>query len=137
MITNSTKTLMLALGGALLFAAAFFIPMDAFAQTTAANDIGTTTKSIGNQMGLMPKIVALCAYIAAGVALFKGIYGLKACIESPEENPPGKPVGYLVAGTLLIIMPYVVELIGNSLGSTGGAAISGPQDKFNAATMGS
>lgn len=131
MITNSTKTLLLALGGALLFAVALFIPLDAFAQMTiTTKDVSQSSKVVGNQMQYMSKILATGAYVGGAFCAIKGIYALKGSIESPEENHPGKVVAYLVVAALLILLPYTISLMASSFGAETGNNITNSETLF-------
>ncbi len=115
----SSQTLLwkTALGLALFFAT-FLLPTEmvfAQADNRAASVLGLT-QNIGNQTGNIPKLIAIICYVIGIFFTAKGVLLMRALGGKQGGDALMPMVGFLTVGTLLILLPYTVGVMANSLG---------------------
>jgi hypothetical protein len=131
MITINTNKLTLLAGTILLAAAAFFIPTDAFANT--AKDLQETTTQLGTQIGTIPRLIALAAYVIGAFFAVRALFALKGFIEAPDDNPVTKVLGFGAVAALLILLPYIINVMTKSIGASE-TGVSSSHAKFDKVT---
>ena len=47
----------------------------------------------------------------------KALFALKGFIEAPDDNPITKAVSYGAVGALMILLPYIIGVMRNSMGA--------------------
>lgn len=115
MIKQYATKSMLAAGAFMLLAAALFFPVDAFAGAGA--DLKTQASFLSQQVLNVPKLIALGSYIIGTVFAVRALFALKGFIESPDDNPITKVLGFGAVAALLIMLPYIITLMGNTIGA--------------------
>lgn len=122
MITKPSLNTMLSLGLFALMALMLFFPMDAFAGgvTGVNNDLTDQSRRIGTQIATVPKLIALGSYVIGAFFAVRALFALKGFIESPDDNPLTKVLGFAAVSTLLIMLPYIIGVMQNTLGASSG-----------------
>lgn len=119
MITTYQRKLMTIAGAGLLVAIGLFLPLDAFAQNTGVGASGQNllqqTKQIGVQSTNLAQLLSTGAYIIGVFMWIKALFGLNGFIKAPDDNPITAVMGYAAAGTLLILLPYSIGVIKETL----------------------
>ena len=114
MITKTTTNLML-FAGAILAAALFtLIPADAFATGV---DLEAQSKVLAQQASIVPRLIAVGAYVIGAFFAVKALFALKGFIESPDDNPVTKVLSYAAVSALLILLPYIIDVATNTIGA--------------------
>jgi len=129
MITKSSINTTIVLSLLALFAVMLFLPHDAFAGgvTGVNNDLTKQTKIIGNQLTNIPKLIALGSYVIGAFFAVRALFALKGFIEAPDDNPLTKVLGFAAVSALLIMLPYIIGVMANSLGTTQGTVTDSSQ----------
>src|SRR5688572_2949738 len=109
MITFNTNKLWMLAGVILLAAIAFLIPLDAFAGDGVGdtNTLQQQQAKIGEQIGGVPRLIALGSYIIGAFFAVRALFALKGFIEAPDDNPVTKVIGFGAVSALLILLPYI------------------------------
>lgn len=114
MITTKNTGLMM-IGSFLLVAIALFFPVDAFA--AGGVDVTQQTKQLSTQLVNVPKLIAMGAYVIGAFFAIRALFALKGFIESPDDNPITKVMGFAAVGALLIVLPYIISVATTSIGA--------------------
>jgi hypothetical protein len=83
-----------------------FFPCLAFAQDDAPKTLFAQNKQIVEQIGLIPKLIAIGCYVIGVFYTIKALIGLKNYIANPEENPINTFISFGAIGAFLIMLPY-------------------------------
>jgi len=116
MITKTTTKLMLAAVFVLFVAVILGLPHDALAQTNTLKDVN---KQLGTQISQVPKLIALGAYVIGAFFAVRALFALKGFIEAPDDNPITKVLGFAAVSALLIMLPFIIDVMTNSINQTG------------------
>lgn len=116
---------------AFLFLAALslmiFLPFaDAFATVT---DVGSQAKRLADQIYQVPKLIAVACYVIGTFFAARSLLALKGFIENVDDTPVTKFLSLASTGALLIMLPYIIEVMVNSL-DVQTAQISSTSDSF-------
>lgn len=116
MITTLTTRKLLSFAGIFALAAiALVFPFDAFA--TVTTDVTNQSRVLATQASNIPKMIAVGAYIIGTFFAVKALFALKGFIEAPDDNPITKAVSYGAVGALMILLPYIIGVMRNSMGA--------------------
>jgi hypothetical protein len=90
-----------------------------FGKTTVADSGGENfNKLLGNlldSIGGLPALVSMAAYLFALVFGVTGLLGLRAHVESPDQNPLKDAVIKLIVGGMLFALPYVFSAMASTI----------------------
>jgi hypothetical protein len=118
MMTTTTNKLMLLTGAVLFAAAAFFFPAEALAggggQTV---DMNQQARQLGEQMSNIPRLIAMASYVIGAFFAVRALFALKGFIESPDDNPVTKVLSFGAVAALLILLPYIIGVMTNTIGA--------------------
>lgn len=115
MITKlSTTNLMLFAGAFLLAAIVMFLPADAFATQV---DVIQQSQKLAKQASIIPRLIAVGAYVIGAFFAVKALFALKGFIEAPDDNPVTKVLAYAAVSALLILLPYIIGVATQSIGA--------------------
>ena len=135
MITKTSLSTMLILGLIAVFAVMLFLPVDAFAQGGSSNttvDITKQTSQLSKQLVNVPKLIALGSYVIGAFFAVRALFALKGFIESPDDNPLTKVLGFAAVSALLILLPYIIGVMQQSItGGQNNATVKSSSDSFN------
>jgi hypothetical protein len=99
------------------------IAHDVFAAT--ANDLGQVQKNIAKDAALIPRLIAVLAYVIATFFAITGLFKFKEWIEDSTKNSLNPAIFRLVVAALLIALPHVWVVVNTSLfGSKNGGTRS-------------
>lgn len=124
--TFSNKSFLMAMG---FFAAALImlgLPADAFAGSTNLVD---QSKQLAQQASAIPKLITVGAYVIGAFFAVRALFALKGFIESPDDNPITKVLGFGAVSALLIMLPYIINVMTNTIGADA-TAVQAQTDKF-------
>lgn len=113
MITKTSLNTLVMMGVLAFFAAVFFFPVDAFATA----DLKSQTQQLGNQAAEVPRLIALGAYVIGAFFAVRALFALKGFIEKPDDNPITSVLGFAAVSALLILLPYIIEVMTNTIGA--------------------
>jgi hypothetical protein len=119
-----------------LFAVMLFLPVDAFATqgTTGTfgvnNTLKTQTATLAGQVSTIPKLIALGSYVIGAFFAVRALFALKGFIEAPDDNPITKVLGFAAVSALLIMLPYIIGVMANSMGATQGSNVQSSSKAF-------
>lgn len=133
MITKTSLNNALILGLIALFAVVLFLPVDAFAQVQSGGNINikTQTEQLGTQIANVPRLIALGSYVIGAFFAVRALFALKGFIESPDDNPLTKVLGFAAVSALLILLPYIIGVMQNTIaGSNTGAKVQSSAKSF-------
>lgn len=119
MITNTTTRVMLIAGAVLLFALTLFMPAEALA---GGQQLKSITRNLGENISTVPRLIALGAYVIGAFFAVRALFALKGFIESPDDNPITKVLGFAAVSALLIMLPFVIEVMTDVLTAKGNSA---------------
>ena len=115
MITKTSLSTTLILGLIAVFAVMLFLPVDAFAQAGGVGgntvDITKQTSQLSKQLVNVPKLIALGSYVIGAFFAVRALFALKGFIESPDDNPLTKVLGFAAVSALLILLPYIINVM--------------------------
>jgi hypothetical protein len=114
MITKSSLNTVMTLGMFALVAIALFLPSLAMASGV---DLKTQSQQLGQQVAIVPKLIALGAYVIGAFFAVRALFALKGFIESPDDNPITKVLGFAAVSALLILLPYIISVMTNTIGA--------------------
>lgn len=97
----------------LLTAIIMLCSTQAFAQ--AATDFKGVQKNIGRNLINLPRFIALLSYVAGTFFTISGLLKMKDWMKDSERNPFNGWVIRLVVATLLILLPYSLNLVNLTL----------------------
>jgi hypothetical protein len=112
--TLNTRKLTMFAGICLLAALALVLPMDAFASTTV--DVAKQSKTLAAQAVNLPKLIAVGAYVIGAFFAVRCLFALKGFVEAPDDNPITKVISFGAIAALLILLPYIIGLLRNTMG---------------------
>lgn len=118
MITKSSLSKTIVLGLIAVFAVMLFLPVEAFAQNagvTGGIDLKTQTSDLSKQLVNIPKLIALGSYVIGAFFAVRALFALKGFIESPDDNPLTKVLGFAAVSALLILLPYIIGVMQASI----------------------
>lgn len=122
MITQTTtKKLLMGFGAFALVAMILGMPVDAFA---SGNTVLTQTKNLADQIYQIPKLIAVGAYVIGAFFAVRALFALKGFIEDADENPITKVLGFGAVSALLIMLPYIIEVMTTSIGASASSQTS-------------
>lgn len=136
MITKPSISTMITLSLLALFAVMLFLPVDAFATqgTTGTfgvnNTLKTQTATLAGQVSTIPKLIALGSYVIGAFFAVRALFALKGFIEAPDDNPITKVLGFAAVSALLIMLPYIIGVMANSMGATQGSNVQSSSKAF-------
>ncbi len=117
MITTLNTRKLLSFAGIFALAAiALVFPFDAFA-TSVSTDVANQAKTLAAQASNVPKLMAVGAYIIGTFFAIKALFALKGFIEAPDDNPVTKAVSYGAVAALMILLPYIIGVMRNTIGA--------------------
>lgn len=125
MITKSPINLLLTLGVLAFVAVALFFPVEAF-----ATDIKAQSQQLGKQVAIIPRLIALGSYVIGAFFAVRALFALKGFIEDPDDNPITKVLGFAAVSALLILLPYIIEVMTNSIKVGSITDVQSSQAKF-------
>lgn len=125
MITKSPINLLLTLGAFALVAVALFLPTAAFAV-----DLKQQSTQLGTQVAIIPRLIALGAYVIGAFFAVRALFALKGFIEDPDDNPITKVLGFAAVSALLILLPYIIEVMTNTIKAGSEGTFKSSSDKF-------
>lgn len=112
--TSTTKKLFIGFGALALVAVILGLPVDAFAnQDTVLGQ----TKNLAQQVSQIPKLIAVGAYVIGTFFAVRALFALKGFIEDADENPITKVLGFGAVSALMIMLPYIIEVMTKSIGA--------------------
>lgn len=114
MITKTTTKLFMGFGALALVAVILGLPADAF----ASNTVLTQTKNLADQIYQVPKLIAVGAYVIGAFFAVRALFALKGFIEDADDNPITKVLGFGAVSALLIMLPYIIEVMTSSIGAS-------------------
>lgn len=118
MMTTTTNKLLMVAGAGLFAAVAFFFPAEALAGGAGANvDMSQQTRQLGEQMANIPRLIAMASYVIGAFFAVRALFALKGFIESPDDNPVTKVLSYGAVAALLILLPYIISVMTNTIGA--------------------
>lgn len=94
--------------------------------------VGTTATRIHSQVSQMPKVIAIGTYVIGVFFAAKALLALKGFIEKPDDNPITKFLSLASVAVLLIMLPYSITLIRNTLGAGGTTPMESTSNSFSA-----
>jgi hypothetical protein len=133
MITKPSLSTILTLGMFVLFAVMLFLPDLAHANggvTGVQNDLDKQTKAIGLQLATVPRLIALGSYVIGAFFAVRALFALKGFIEAPDDNPLTKVLGFAAVSALLIMLPYIIGVMQNTLGATNAGQVQSSSKSF-------
>jgi hypothetical protein len=98
----------------------FLITTNAFAQA----DLTQLTSKVSSEIGTVPQVLSMGAYVAGAGIGMNGVLKLRAHSENPGQTPISHGAGRLAAGGALIALPWVLSNAVNSLGATTGGNVT-------------
>lgn len=113
--TSTTKKLMIGFGVFALVAVILGLPMDALASDT--NTVLGQTKNLATQVSTVPKLIAVGAYIIGTFFAVRALFALKGFIEDADDNPITKVLGFGAVSALMIMLPFIIEVMTQSIGA--------------------
>ena len=135
MITKPSISTMLTLGMFALFAMMLFFPVDAFAQqggTTGNMNLKQQTTQLGQQIATIPRLIALGSYVIGAFFAVRALFALKGFIESPDDNPLTKVLGFAAVSALLILLPDIIGVMQNTIaGSNTNSTVTSSSRAFS------
>lgn len=132
MITKSTtKKLFIGFGALALVAVILGLPADAFATNT---DVKQQAKVLADQAVIIPRLIAVGAYVIGAFFAVRALFALKGFIEDADDNPITKVLGFGAISALLIMLPYIIDVMTNSIGSSTASQQTSSAQKFNDST---
>lgn len=114
--TLTTRKLMMFAGLFALAALALVFPTDAFA-TAVNTTVAGQANRIAVQAANIPKLIAVGSYVIGAFFAVKCLFALKGFISEPDDNPITGVLAYGAIGALLILLPYIISVMTNSLGA--------------------
>ena len=79
----------------------------------------------------MPKLIALGSYVIGAFFAVRALFALKGFIESPDDNPLTKVLGFAAVSALLILLPYVIGVMQSSIaGSSTSQSVTSSSASF-------
>jgi hypothetical protein len=126
MITITTTKLTMIAGAILLVAVGLLIPLDAFAGSAGPAGTGITeqTKQLSSELVNVPKLIAMGSYVIGAFFAVRALFALKGFIEAPDDNPITKVLGFGAVAALLILLPYILGVMAESIGAKTGNVTS-------------
>jgi hypothetical protein len=104
----------------------YLMASNAFAQVSNSTDLQGLSANVANQIGTIPKMLSMGAYVAGAGIGMNGVLKLRAHSENPGQTPISHGAGRLAAGGALIALPWVLSNAVNSLGATStGGSVTG------------
>lgn len=138
MITKLSLNTILTLGLFLMFAVVLFLPDVAHATqggvSSVKNTLDDQTKQLGTQISSVPKLIALGSYVIGAFFAVRALFALKGFIESPDDNPITKVLGFAAVSALLILLPYIIGVMQNTIGAQSGTVTSSSKSFNDAGT---
>ncbi len=114
MITKSSINMITTFGVLALVAVALFLPSLSFASGV---DLKQQSQQLATQVAIVPKLIALGAYVIGAFFAVRALFALKGFIESPDDNPITKVLGFAAVSALLILLPYIIGVMTNTIGA--------------------
>jgi hypothetical protein len=109
------KTLLQIFFGVASFAVFGLFPFaEALAQNVAAPDANTAYKTVAGQLTNVPKLIAVICYVIGSFYTARCLLALKRYITDPDENPINAFISYGAIGSLLIVLPYSISVVGRT-----------------------
>jgi hypothetical protein len=133
MITKTSLNMMVTLGMLALFVVMLFLPHLAFAQggmSGTNNDLVKQSQKIGTELASVPRLIALGSYVIGAFFAVRALFALKGFIEAPDDNPLTKVLGFAAVSALLIMLPYIIGVMTNSLGVESGGQVNSSVSNF-------
>lgn len=112
--TSTTKKLFMGFGALALVAVILGLPADAFATST---DVKMQAKALADQAAVIPRLIAVGAYVIGAFFAVRALFALKGFIEDADDTPITKVLGFGAISALLIMLPYIIDVMTNSIGS--------------------
>lgn len=113
--TSTTKKLFIGFGVFALVAVILGLPMDAFA--TGSMDVKQQTADLAKQVSTIPKLISMGAYIIGTFFAVRALFALKGFIEDADDNPITKVLGFGAVSALMIMLPYIISVMTNTIGA--------------------
>ena len=92
--------------------------VDAFAAATGT--LSNSISTVGKNVQQVPTLLNYGAYIMGFALTTAGIVKLKNHVDNPGQNSIKDGLGRLMAGVLLISVPFLLDMVRNSSNVTGG-----------------
>lgn len=131
MITKTTTKMMLAAVFVLFVAVILGLPHDAFAGNNTLRDVN---RNLGQQITQIPKLIALAAYVIGAFFAVRALFALKGFIEAPDDNPITKVLGFAAVSALLIMLPFIINVMTDSLQARNTQQVQAQSQQFQDTT---
>lgn len=115
--------------GLAVFVCGLFLFTDAFAQSSVATTASAQMAGLGKQSSNLPKLIAILCYVIGVFYTARCLVAMKNYIADSDENPINPVLSYGAIGALLIMLPFSIQLISNSLLLTP-VTVSSSQETF-------
>lgn len=120
-----------------VLAALFFFAdiADALAQASSSKNFQDVQKSIGKDVGQLPKFMAIASYAFGAFFAANGLLRLRAWIGDSDRNTLNAAMFRIFIAALLISLPHIFVLANNTLfgsGAGGAGMISVPPPNMGA-----
>jgi hypothetical protein len=84
----------------------------------ADGGVATSARSVGEQVAYVPPLMAIVSYVIGTFFAVRGLFALKGFIEKPDDTPVTRVIAYAGLASLLIFLPYSIDVVANTIGSS-------------------
>ncbi len=92
--------------------------------TNGTGGFDVQANNIGEQTSFVPPLIAVISYVIGTFFAVRGLFALKGFIEKPDDTPVTRVIAYVGLSSLLIFLPYTIDLVANTIGSTESQQVS-------------
>ena len=105
----------------LSLAALALVVMPTVAYAAGAGALSNSISTVGKNIAQVPVLINYAAYIMGFALTTAGIVKLKNHVDNPGQNSIKDGLGRLMAGVLLISVPFLLDMVRNSSNVTSGS----------------